>query len=119
MFLLLLILMILLMMSCALSSLRALPESMFKFPMVTSAVFSPLLQVFRGLFPILELLDGCVPTCFEAWKEGPVFGLMAVLRPELIVVGCALAYIKIGGMMRNTYREPDLEAAQEQIDLER
>jgi hypothetical protein len=95
MFLFLLILLILLMMSSAPSSLRALPESMFKLPMMTSTVLCPLLQISRELFAGLELLDGGVPSCFESGEECSVFGLMAVLGPELIVVGWTLADIRI------------------------
>jgi len=86
-FLFLLFLLILLMMSSAPSSLRTLPKPMFKLPMMTSTIFSPLLQISRELFAILELFNGCVPARFEAREEGSIFGLMAVLGPELIVVG--------------------------------
>jgi hypothetical protein len=89
MFLFLLILLILLMMSSSPSSLRTLPEPMFKLPMMTSTLFSPLFQISRELFVILELLNGGVPTSFEAREEGSVFRLMAVLGPELIVIGWA------------------------------
>jgi hypothetical protein len=87
MFLFLLFLLILLVMSSAPSSLRTLPEPMFKLPMMTSTILCPLLQISREFFAILELLDGGVPTCFEAREEGSIFGLMAVLGPELVVVG--------------------------------
>jgi hypothetical protein len=95
MFLFLLILLILLMMSSAPSSLRTLSESMFKLPMMTSTVLRPLLQISGEFFAILELLNSCVPTCFETREEGSIFGLMAVLGPEVIVVGWTLADIKI------------------------
>jgi hypothetical protein len=91
----LLILLILLMMPSAPSSLRTLPQSMFKLPMMTSTILRPLLQISREFFAIVELLNSCVPSCFEAWKEGSIFGLMAVLGPEVIVVGWTLADIGI------------------------
>jgi hypothetical protein len=94
MFLFLLILLILLMMPSAPSSLRTLPKPMFKLPMMTSTILSPLLQISRELFAILELLNGSVPTCFETREEGSIFGLMAVLGPELVVIGWALANMK-------------------------
>jgi hypothetical protein len=119
MLLFLLILLIFLMMPSAPSSLRTLPESMFKLPMMTSTIFSPLLQISRELFSILELLNGSVPSCFETREEGSVFGLMAVLGPELIVVGWALASLMRRERIDSTYREPGLEVAQEQIGLER
>jgi len=89
MFLFLLILLILLIMSSAPSSFRTLPEPMFKLPMMTSTILCPLLQISGKTFAVLELLNGSVPTCFETREEGSVFGLMAVLGPELIVVGWA------------------------------
>jgi hypothetical protein len=119
MFLFLLILLILLMMPSAPSSLRTLPEPMFKLPMMTSTILSPLLQISREFFAILELLNGGVPTCFEPGEEGSVLGLMAVLGPELVVVGWASEDGSIGDIVRDTYREPGLEVAQEQIGLER
>jgi hypothetical protein len=85
MFLFLLILLILLMMPSAPSSLRTLPKPMFKLPMMTSTILSPLLQISRELFAILKLLNGGVPAGFETREESSVFGLMAVLGPELVV----------------------------------
>lgn len=86
MFLFLLSLLILLMMSSPLSSFRTLPEPMFKFPMMSSCLFGPLLEI-GELLAVLKLLNGSVPTCFETREEGSVLGLMSVLRPEVLVVG--------------------------------
>jgi hypothetical protein len=119
MFLFLLILLILLMMPSAPSSLRTLPEPMFKLPMMTSTILRPLLQIPRELFSNLELLNSCMPTCFETREEGSVLGLMAVLGPEVIVVGWASEDGSIGDIVRDTYREPGLGVAQEQSGLER
>ena len=110
---------LILMMPSPPSSFRTLPEPMFKLPMMTSTIFSPLFQIFRELFSVLELLNGGVPTCFETGEEGSIFGLMAVLGPEVIVVGWALTDIVRWVIVRDTYREPGLEVAQEQIGLER
>jgi len=81
------------MMSSAPSSLRTLPKPMFKLPMMTSTIFSPLLQISRELFSVLELLNGSVPARFETGEEGSIFGLMTVLGPEVIVIGRTLADI--------------------------
>jgi hypothetical protein len=95
MFLLLLFLLILLMVSCSLGSFRTLPESMFKFPMMTTTVLCPLFQVSRELFSILELLDCGVPSGFEAGEEGSVFGVMAVLGPEFVVGGWTSVWARV------------------------
>ena len=100
-------------------SFRTLPKPMFKLPMMTSTIFSPLLQISRKLFSVLELLNGSVPARFETGEEGSIFGLMAVLGPELIVVGWASVNIGRQSTVEGSYREPGLEVAQEQIGLER
>ena len=69
---------------------------MLKFPMMTTTVLSPLLQVSREFFSILEFLNGGMPSCFEAGKEGTVFGGMAVLRPKPVMVGYTSVVIRKG-----------------------
>lgn len=88
--LLLFLLLILLMMSSPFSSFRTLPESMFKLPMMASYLLGPLFEI-GEFFTVLKLFNGGVPTRFETWKEGSVFGLMAVLRPEVLVIGLRIS----------------------------
>ena len=64
--------------------------------MMTTTVLSPLLQVSREFFSILEFLNGGMPACFEAGEESTIFGGMAVLRPKPVMVGYTSVVIRKG-----------------------
>jgi len=85
--LLLVLMLLLFLMSSSPGSLRTLPESMFKLPMMAPRIFGPLLQITREFFSINKLLVRGVPSSFEAGGKGVFLKGVAVVGPVVLVVG--------------------------------
>ena len=67
--------------------LGTLSEPMFKLPVVATVLPRPGLEVARKLFAVGELLVGRVPAGFETGEKGVLFRFMAIVGPEVLVVG--------------------------------
>jgi hypothetical protein len=78
--------------SSSLATLDTLLESMFPLPsslgyfLLTSPLFSPMIQIVRNLVIGLENCNSVVPSGFESWEKGAVSDFVIVLRPVFVVL---------------------------------